>query len=312
MKLTSFLIITSSASLVSALGELGFDLGVRITETQCKVPSDYHTDLDVISPYVSTIKVFSASDCQTLEILGPIAEEHRFTISMGLWPAPANKFNDEKAALQQFLPTIRKATIKSFLVGSEALYRGDVTPEQLAGLINEVRDFVKDIKDKEGATYDDIPVGTVDSWNSLTNVSTAAVVQNSDILFANAFSYWQGQNMQNASYSFFDDIMQALKVIETTKGTTDLEFWIGETGWPTGGSNYGESVPSVENARKFWKEGICAIRAWGINTYVFEAFDETWKPVVSGSDAERYWGAFDDGRNLKYDLSCDFSSSPTT
>ncbi|GME84491.1 unnamed protein product [Ambrosiozyma monospora] len=115
--------------------------------------------------------------------------------------------------------------------------------------------------------------------------------------------------MQNASYSFFDDIIQALKAIETTKGTTDFEFWIGETGWPTGGLNYGQSVPSVENARQFWKEGICAIRAWGINTYIFEAFDESWKPEAAGSDVERYWGVFDEDRNLKYDLSCDFSLS---
>ncbi|GME79205.1 unnamed protein product [Ambrosiozyma monospora] len=176
MKLTSFLILTSAVSLVSALGQLGFDLGVRITETECKEASDYEDDLDAISPYgVSTLKVFSASDCDTLEILGPIAEEHRFTISLGLWPSPPDKFEAEIAALEEFLPTIRKATIKSFLVGSESIYRGDTTPEELADLINEVRDVVKDIKDKEGATFDDIPVGTVDTWNSLTNVSNAAL-----------------------------------------------------------------------------------------------------------------------------------------
>ena len=51
-----------------------------------------------------------------------------------------------------------------------------------------------------------------------------------------------GKNSQaNASYSLFDDVMQALQTLQTAKGSTDIEFWVGETGWPTDGSSYGDS-----------------------------------------------------------------------
>jgi glucan 1,3-beta-glucosidase len=47
----------------------------------------------------------------------------------------------------------------------------------------------------------------------------------------NAFSYWQGQVIGNATGSFFDDIMQAFGHIQAVSGSTDKpELWVGETG----------------------------------------------------------------------------------
>lgn len=60
------------------------------------------------------------------------------------------------------------------------------------------------------------------------------------------------------------------------------------------------------SAETFWKEGICAMRGWGVNTFVFEAFDESWKPETSGSSVESHWGVFTDDRQLKYSLDCSF------
>ena len=192
----------------------------------------------------------------------------------------------------------------------QALYRDDMTASQLADKINSVRDLVANIKDSEGNSYSGKQVGTVDSWNVLVAGYNAPAIQASDFVMANAFSYWQGQTMANSSYSFFDDIMQALQTIQSTKGSTDITFWVGETGWPSDGSNFEASYPSVDNARQFWKEGICAMRAWGVNVIVFEAFDEDWKPDTSGiNDVEKHWGVFTSGDSLKYSLSCDFSSN---
>lgn len=289
-----------------ALASLGFNLGVQDNSGACKVASDYSDDLDTLSSYSKNIKTYSVSDCNTLEILGPIVEEKGFQLTLGVWPTPSDKFTAEKEAMQQYLPTIAKSTIMNVLVGSEALYRGDLTGEELANLVSETKELLADIKDKNGESYSDIPIGTVDSWNKYADGTANPVVAVSDVLYANAFSYWQGQTMANSSFSFFDDIMQALQVVQTAKGSTDIDFWVGETGWPTQGSDYGSSVPSVDNAAEFWQEGVCAMRGWGVNTFVFEAFDEAWKPSTSGSSVEPYWGVFDSDRTLKYSLSCDF------
>ncbi|QPG76670.1 glycoside hydrolase 3 protein [Brettanomyces nanus] len=303
--LTTIALVASS---VSAEGSLGFNLGVENNDGTCKSSSDYESNLDILSSYSQVLKVYSVSDCNTLEYLGPAAETKGFKLALGVWPTPDSKFSSEKEALQSYLPKISKSTVQSFLVGSEALYREDMTAQELADDINTIKTLLSDIVDKNGDSYSDVPVGTVDSWNVLVDGANTAAIKAADVVYANAFSYWQGQAMNNASFSFFDDIMQAMQSIQTIKGTTDIEFWVGETGWPTEGSNYGSAVPSVDNAAQFWQEGICAMRGWGINTFVFEAFDEAWKPETSGSSVEPYWGVFDKDGNIKFDISCDFTS----
>lgn len=290
---------------VSAVGSLGFNLGDVKTDGSCKATSDYESDLEALSSYSSIVKVYSASDCNTLELLGPVAEDKGFQIALGVWPDTTAKFEADQEALQSYLPKISKDTIKVVLVGSEALYRDSVSASDLASDIGTIQDLLADITDKNGDSYSDVPVGTVDSWNVIVDSANEAAIKAADVVYANAFSYWQGQAMSNASFSFFDDIMQALQTIQTVKGSTDTEFWVGETGWPSSGDNYGSAVPSTDNAQTFWSEAICAMRGWGINVFVFEAFDEPQKSTDTSS-VEDWFGVFDKSRTLKYDLSCDF------
>lgn len=92
--------------------------------------------------------------------------------------------------------------IYAVTVGSEALYRKEFTGAGLADKINEVRTLLKTL----GAGA--IPVGTADSWNKLIEGDANDAIVASDIILANAFSYWQGQKQDNATHSFFDDIMR--------------------------------------------------------------------------------------------------------
>ncbi|GAV29064.1 hypothetical protein PMKS-002543 [Pichia membranifaciens] len=272
--LVSLTISLAVAPVAEAVAPLGFNLGVKDNSGACKTAEEYAADFETLQTYSNHVKVYSVSDCNTLEIIGPAAETAGFNLTLGVWPTPYDK--------------------------------GDLTGDVLASYITEVKELLAGIYDKDGKSYADVPVGTVDSWNILVSGEAYAPINASDIIFANAFSYWQGQTQQNSTFSFFDDIMQALQNVQTIKGSTDINFWVGETGWPTEGSNFGASVPSVENAQTFWKEGVCAMRGWGVNTFVFEAFDESWKPETSGSSVEPYWGVFDDTRSLKYSLNCSF------
>ncbi|CUS22513.1 LAQU0S05e07074g1_1 [Lachancea quebecensis] len=293
-------------SSVSAVGDLGFNLGVKNNDGTCKSTEDYAKDLKILKDHTSTVKVYAASDCNTLQNLGPAAESAGFSVFVGVWPNDDAHFSAEKEALQSYLPNIKTSTVKGILVGSEALYREDMTASELASKISEVKSLVADIKDSDGNSYSGTLVGTVDSWNVLVDGGNSDVIKASDMVMANAFSYWQGQTMENASYSFFDDIMQAMQTIQTVKGT-DIPFWVGETGWPTDGTNFESSYPGTDNAAQFWQEGICAMRAWGVNVLVFEAFDEDWKPNTSGtSDVEKHWGVWTSGDELKYSLDCKF------
>jgi glucan 1,3-beta-glucosidase len=49
----------------------------------------------------------------------------------------------------------------------------------------------------------------------------------------NAFAFWQGQEIGNATATYLDDLMQAYAHIEDRAGSsTGIELWNGETGWP--------------------------------------------------------------------------------
>lgn len=299
--------LAASVALVAAIGDLAFNLGVKDSAGNCKLVEEFEADFKQLAPYSKIVKTYAVSDCNTLSHLAPAAEEAGFQLMLGIWPNDDAHFNDEKNALKEYLPKISKETVKVFLVGSEALYRKDMEPSDLADRIAEVKKLVAGIKDKNGNSYEGVPVGTVDSWNVIVDGWSHPALEAADVVYANAFSYWQGQTTENSTYSFFDDIMQALQTIQTVKGSTDIDFWVGETGWPSDGSNFESSEPGLENAKNYWQKSICAMRAWGINVAVFEAFDEAWKPDTLGiNDVEKHWGVFDANYKLKYDLDCKF------
>lgn len=62
----------------------------------------------------------------------------------------------------------------------------------------------------------------------------------------NAFGYWQGQDIKNASATYLDDLMQAFVHIQELAGSLDkIELWNGETGWPTTGLIYDSFPPAL-------------------------------------------------------------------
>ncbi|KAL6946782.1 hypothetical protein ACO0QE_001631 [Hanseniaspora vineae] len=313
---TLLLLAVHHLTQVLCIGELGFNLPATDNNGNCKTTDDWVSDLETVKTYGSSVKIYAVSDCNALQTLGPAAEQvGSVKLWLGIWEVDDAHFEAEQNALSTYLPEIDSSLVNGFLVGSEALYRGDLSPSALAGKIQTIQKLVSNINDKNGKSYSGFPVGTVDSWNMFVNGTNAPAIEAADMIMVNAFPYWQGQDAANASYSFVDDIMQAVQSIQSIKGT---DFWIevGETGHPTSGTTLQgkdgmSSVPSVDNAETLWQTGICALRAYGISVNVFEAFDEPWKPLATAdtgqvSDVERHWGVWDSNGSLKYNITCGF------
>lgn len=281
---------------VAAQGRLAYALGTEMPDGQCKTTADYEADFDALKGQTDLVRGYAADRCNFAELALPAAKNKDFKVVLGIWPDTDDGFSKGKAAVQQYAPQF-KDQVYGITVGSETLYRGNFTGEELADKMQEVKQLMPDFK-----------IGTADTWNRWADGTADAVIRSADLILVNAFAYWQGSEINNASKVFVDDITQALDRVQNIRGEEGYEFWVGETGWPTAGGKYGEAVPSVENAQTFWKEGICFLRTWGIDIFAFEAFDEPNKPVSKGENGEskdeRHWGMYSATREPKYDLSC--------
>ncbi|KAI5850600.1 glycoside hydrolase superfamily [Tricharina praecox] len=280
-------------------GTLGFALGIhKINDETCKTTEDFVADLKLIKEKTgsSVVRIYTTSQCEAFKTLMPALKETGSTAVVGLWATPPDHFLKEIAALTGDLKEYADQVV-GITVGSEHLYRKELTGQELADLIKKVQGEVKTL----GL---DTPVGFADSWNLMADGSANPAIKQSDIILANAFSYWQGSKITNSTQMLFDDIMQALQHVQDVKGTIDIPFWVGETNWPTGGKNFEDAVPNKDNAETYWYSAVCGMLGWGVNTFVFEAFDEPWKPAEKNNDVEQHWGVMTVDGEPKWDLVC--------
>lgn len=294
--------LLSSTAYAAAVGQKGFCLGAVIgSTTQCKTQQDYENDFDALATAGSSIvRVYAASQCDTAQNILPAAKAKGFKVVLGVWPDTPESLEADMQACQTYVPQYPEQ-VYAVTVGSETLYRGNFTGQQLMDKINQVKAVLPD----------GTKMGTADSWNKFADGTADPLIKGGvDILLANGFSYWQASPADNASHVFFDDMMQALGHIQEVAGSLDaIEFWSGESGWPTdGGSNYGAAIASTATAAEFYQQGFCGLLDWGVSAFYFEAFDEPWKPNSVGQDGaaeiETTWGAFTVNRTAKFNVQC--------
>ncbi|KAK2055427.1 family 17 glycosyl hydrolase [Colletotrichum caudatum] len=292
-------VIVVVPGLVAASGSLGFALGAKQPDGRCKYRADYEADFRAIRDASGSniVRIYAADQCNTAKEILPAAKKEDFQVILGIWPDTDQSYAADKAAILRHIPGY-EGQVYAVTVGSESLYRGDLTGVELAAKINDVKKSVPRFK-----------VGTADSWNKYQDGTADAVIEQADILLTNAFSYWQGQTRDNATACFFDSIMQAFRRIQSVSGSTNKpEVWVGETGWPSNGAKYQNAMPGHDNAQAFYSNGVCGMVSWGFNVFFFEAFDEPWKPHAIGKDGseapETHWGGMRADRKAKYSLQC--------
>ncbi|KAK1023378.1 glycoside hydrolase 3 protein, partial [Friedmanniomyces endolithicus] len=259
---------------------LGFALGTKKADGSCKYTQDYEDDFSAIQTASGStlVRGYAASDCNCAQQILPAAKNKGFKVILGIWPDTDASYAADKAAIQTYANQYADQ-VYAVTVGSETLYRGNFTGEQLLEKINDVKSILPS----------SVKIGTADSWNKYADGTADALIKsgNVDILLANAFSYWQGKEVgAGATYTYFDDVQQALGHVQSLSGSMDkIEFWNGETGWPTdGGTNYGPATASTSLASEFYSQAVCGMLDWGVNVFYFEAFDEPWKPSSVGDN----------------------------
>ena len=225
--------------------------------------------LAMIAPHTKWIRTFS---CMEGNQLAPsIAHEMGMKTLVGAWiDGDAERNETEIAAV---IELARQGHADLVAIGNEVLLRGEMSDDELIGLIRRVKEAVPDV-----------PVGYVDAY--FVFAQRPALVEACDFLPINCYPFWEKCPLEH-SLGYVGEMVR--QVAAASQGKPVI---IAETGWPTDGPPEGGAVPGLANMARYALNLIPWAAAQGIPLFWFSAFDEAWKVGAEG-DCGAYWGFWD-------------------
>ncbi|KAF2152996.1 glycoside hydrolase family 17 protein [Myriangium duriaei CBS 260.36] len=280
--------VASSLALAApALAALrGFNSAATNPDGSCKSVSDWQNTFSRIQAApgsFKTVRVYAASDCNTLANAVPAAINTKTKLIVGIWTEDETHYGNEKQALLNVMSTFGHDWIQAITVGSEDLYRGDTSASALAAQIYDVRGMVR----AQGVKA---PVGHVDTWTAWVNPGNNDVIKAADFVGMDAYPYFQAIPIDNAVNVFMQNLTATRNYVHSVKSKVPL--WITETGWPVHGATYGGvSVASPANARRYWRGLMCSNLLKDVNVFWYMDEDYWMKPSFGmiGKDGKRVY-----------------------
>lgn len=265
-------------------GESPFDAGIEANFTAARIEED----LQLLSGYTSCIRLYAAGG---MEQIPPAAQKFGMQVLLGAWVSRDIEATRREIEMLVTLANRYPETIRGVLVGNEALLRREIEPEQLAILMREVKQRVKQ------------PVSYADVWEfQLRHPQVAAV---SDFVTVHILPYWEDEPVA------IDDAISHVRHIrqQVAAQFPGKPLLIGESGWPSVGRMREGALPSRVNEARFVRGFVAAARAEGWDYNLIEAFDQPWKRQLEGA-VGGYWGIFDTTRHDKQLLTGAVSNHP--
>ena len=253
-------------------------------------PGHIRADLEALRPFTDCIRTYSSVAPQD-EVI-QVAEELGYKVYLGIWIGANEEDNEKEIAAALALTKAHPDAIKGIVVGNEVMLRREMTGEQLAAII-------RDVKARSGlsVTYADI----FEFWRRNPVLAEAV-----DFMSIHILPHWDDPTPVS-----IDDVQAHVRAIidrvqETFPGKPMI---IGEIGWPSAGRTRGAAVPSLVNQARFIREFVHQANAIGVPYNIIEAVDQGWKRAPEGT-VGGYWGILDGDRALKFPLTGPVSEWP--
>jgi glucan 1,3-beta-glucosidase len=285
----ALLVATPAQALDQQIYGLNYDMrqGPDWDTDKCKDSDTIAADLKILSTVTSNVRTYSLSDCDVSYVL-TAAKDLSLTVWLGIWVSEDSTVYDaEVAAFKELITAgLIDDNVVGINVGSEAVYRGDITAEQA---IEYVTDFRKVMSDNDVS----VPVSITDIVD--TFISYPDMITAGDIVTINQFPYWEAIEVDGAVAQFNSRIKPLIEL------AGDMEVIISETGWPDAGTAENGSVASTENAARYLNDFYWLATDKGWKYYYFAGFDTPYKKEQEVDDAtvEAHFGIFDEDGNLK-------------
>ncbi len=232
--------------------------------------------LSFIQSHARWIRSFSCSEGN--ELIPGVAKESGLKTMVGVWLDDNHEQNEVEIANAIEIAKAGHADILA--VGNEVLLRGELSEDELIAYMDRVK-----------IAAPGVPVGYVDAYFEF--VDHPRVTEACDVLLANCYPFWEGCPAEHALL-YMKEMYR--RVVNVASGKQVI---ISETGWPNVGTPTKGSVPSFENAIKYFVDTYQWAEQDDIEIFYFSSFDETWKVDAEG-DVGAYWGLWDKDGNPKY------------
>lgn len=251
--------------------EEGQETGDTLTDKQIR------RRMSIMAPYTKWTRTFSCIEGN--ELIPGIAKEFGIKSMVGAWIGDDLEKNEEE--IEALIKLGKEGVVEIAAVGNEVLLRGDVSEDQLLAYINRVKEALPDV-----------PVAYVDAYYEFS--VHPRITEACDVLLINCYPFWEGCHIDYSLPYMQQMFQQALQACGGNK-----KVIISETGWPSQGTNYGDSAPGAINFKKYFINTQLWAKRDDIEVLYFTSFDESWKVGAEG-DVGAYWGIWDKDENLKF------------
>ncbi|SDD74523.1 Exo-beta-1,3-glucanase, GH17 family [Pseudomonas guariconensis] len=263
---------------ISGFSYSPFRLGQSPQKGQYPSDEEIRQDLEQMSKLTDSIRIYTVEGTQA--DIPRLAEELGLRITLGIWISPDLDRNEREIAKAIELANTSRSVVR-VVVGNEALFRKEVTPEALIGYLDRVRAAVK------------VPVTTSEQWHIWKE--TPELAKHVDLIAAHILPYWEFVPMKD-SLQFVLDRARELKHQFPRK-----PLLLSEVGWPSNGRMRGGADATQADQAIYLRTLVNTLNRRGYNYFVIEAYDQPWKASDEGS-VGAYWGVYNAARQQKFNF----------
>ena len=247
--------------------DLHYDTAALETLPQEKI-DEY---LNRVSRFAYGVRFFSAGSEENRIAIRLAKEKYGLFVAVNAWISASDTSSQQEC--DALCSLCNAHLVDMAFVGSEALYRHDVSEEKLIGYIDYVRARIRDKK---------ISVSTTDTIDNFYD--SPALCGACDVLAVNHYAYWQGVESEKCAQRMIDSV-DGLAKMYPLKSVV-----VSEAGYPTQGITIGKAVPSEQNAAAFFTSVFRYSVTAKLPVFFFMAADCPYKGTLT---AEGHFGILD-------------------
>ncbi len=261
------------------LGGLSYS-GYQIGDASARLSDEtIERDVTFLASRTASLRTYGLAD--GLDRIIAAAARHGLSVVTGAWIGPDERFNNEE--LDRLIDATRMfPAITRAIVGNESALRGDVTVDQLIGLLDRARRQIR------------VPVSTAEPWHVwMDHPELANAV---DFITVHILPYWEGIPENKA----LDYVIYRYNQLQ--KAFPGKHIMIGEVGWPSEGQWVKAAEPSQINQARFIRGFLNWASEHHIDASIIEAFDAPWKRKIEGT-VGAHWGLWTPDYTAKFPMS---------